>query len=277
MNRQKERHKDEQQRAPETQDHLKICRQKLSKLHDKMARKDQELKTVTEQLSEFQAEAEIIRDAQLSQLTELFEQELLALEEKSKNSQRQEETSIKEQERATALLTQLTMCKGELTTKEKQLQRCQEQERLLEKQYQQQVSKLQVRLRNTEQDLSMTKELLVEFQQREERFKEVHYRVTELQDQLETNNRDFKRQSKQFREDQQLVTDLEETLTRKERELTNLQIQLQENNSEKASLLEQLRQEQQRAGELQSRVTANTSEFQGQNMGTLGRGTTTSH
>ena len=94
---------------------------------------------------------------------------------------------------------------------------------------------------------------------------------------METNNRDFKRQSKRFREDQQLVTDLEETLTRKERELTKLQIQLQENNSEKASLLEQLRQEQQRAGELQSRVTANTSEFQEQNMGTLGRGTTTSH
>ena len=149
MNRQKERHKDEQQRAPETQDHLKICRQKLSKLHDKMARKDQELKTVTEQLSEFQTEAKIIIDRELSQLTMAFNQELKAMEEKLKNCQQQEETSIKEQERATALLSQLTMCKGELTTKEKQLQTCQEQERLLEKQYQQQVSKLQVRLRNT--------------------------------------------------------------------------------------------------------------------------------
>ena len=69
-----------------------------------MARKDQELRTVREQLSEFQSEAEIIRDAQLSQLTELFEQELTALEEKSKTRQRQEETLKKEQERTTELL-----------------------------------------------------------------------------------------------------------------------------------------------------------------------------
>ena len=69
-----------------------------------MARKDQELRTVREQLSEFQSEAEIIRDAQLSQLTELFEQELTAPEEKSKTRQRQEETLKKEQERTTELL-----------------------------------------------------------------------------------------------------------------------------------------------------------------------------